>query len=51
MAKDEAKKKKELPTCQICGTHRRVIRKYGLNICGRCLREVAEQIGFKKHGI
>ncbi len=51
MAKDEAKKKREPPTCEICGTHRRVIRKYGLNICGRCFREVAHKIGFRKYGI
>ncbi len=35
--------------CRICGTHIGVIRKYGLNICRRCFREVAEKIGFKKY--
>lgn len=35
--------------CRICGTHDRVIRKYGLYICGRCFREVAPKLGFKKY--
>ncbi len=51
MSKKEAKKKHQKATCQICGTHRRVIRKYGLYICGRCFREYAEKLGFKKMGI
>ncbi len=37
-----------LAICQRCGTTRRHINKYGLNICGRCFREVAAQLGFKK---
>jgi len=36
--------------CERCGTFRGVIRKYGLNICRRCFREVAEKLGFKKYG-
>ncbi|RLF17603.1 MAG: 30S ribosomal protein S14 [Thermoprotei archaeon] len=35
--------------CRICGTHEAIIRKYGLNICRRCFREVATKIGFKKY--
>jgi len=35
--------------CRICGTHEAIIRKYGLNICRRCFREVAPKIGFKKY--
>ncbi len=34
--------------CIRCGTHRAVIRSYGLMICRRCLREVAGELGFKK---
>ncbi|MEM1903602.1 MAG: 30S ribosomal protein S14, partial [Pyrobaculum sp.] len=26
-----------------------VIRKYGINLCRRCFREVAPQLGFKKY--
>lgn len=36
--------------CMICGEHARVIRKYGLNICGRCFREYAKILGFEKYG-
>lgn len=36
--------------CRRCGKRGRgVIRKYGLNICRRCFREVAREIGFKKY--
>ncbi|RLE94953.1 MAG: 30S ribosomal protein S14 [Thermoprotei archaeon] len=35
--------------CRRCGTHEALIRMYGLNLCRRCFREVAEQIGFKKY--
>jgi len=34
--------------CTVCGTNKGLIHKYGLNICRRCFREVAESIGFKK---
>jgi ribosomal protein S14 len=34
--------------CSVCGNNRGLIHKYGLNICRRCFREVAAQIGFKK---
>lgn len=36
--------------CIICGSHDRVIRRYGLNICGRCFREMAKQLGFEVLG-
>lgn len=36
--------------CRICGTSRGLIRKYGLNVCRRCFREVGEKLGFKKLG-
>jgi len=34
--------------CVRCGTHEAIIRIYGLNLCRRCFREVAEDLGFKK---
>ena len=37
-----------LAVCMRCGSTRRHINKYGLNICGRCFREVAKELGFKK---
>jgi len=44
-------KGKEKPTkCRICKTTRGVIKKYGLVICRRCFKEVAEDLGFKKFG-
>jgi len=33
--------------CRFCGNSRGLIRKYGLNTCRRCFREVAEDIGFR----
>lgn len=35
--------------CIRCGTYDGLIRRYGLNICRQCFREVAEQLGFKKY--
>ncbi|MFW9930103.1 MAG: 30S ribosomal protein S14 [Candidatus Thorarchaeota archaeon] len=34
--------------CQRCGTHRALIRRYGIMFCRRCFREVAADIGFRK---
>jgi len=34
--------------CSVCGNNRGLIHKYGLNICRRCFREAASQIGFRK---
>ena len=36
-------------SCKICGTHDRMIRRYRMDICGRCFREVAVKMGFKKY--
>lgn len=44
-----SKKGKGLRKCGRCGTTRGVIRKYGLNICRRCFREIGENIGFEKY--
>lgn len=35
--------------CQRCGTHTAVIRRYELNYCRRCFREIANQLGFQKY--
>jgi small subunit ribosomal protein S14 len=37
-----------LTRCTRCGTTRAHISKYGINICRRCFREVAQEMGFKK---
>ena len=34
--------------CVRCGSMKGVIRKYSLNYCRRCFREVAPQIKFRK---
>ena len=44
------KKGRGMRVCQRCGTSRGLIRKYGLNICRRCFREIAEDLGFRKFG-
>ncbi|MGD8505463.1 MAG: 30S ribosomal protein S14 [Candidatus Bathyarchaeota archaeon] len=36
-------------TCRRCGSSGSVIRRYGLNLCRQCFREVAKQLGFKKY--
>ncbi|MDH5783351.1 MAG: 30S ribosomal protein S14 [Candidatus Bathyarchaeota archaeon] len=35
--------------CRRCGSYGSVIRRYGLNLCRQCFREVAKQLGFKKY--
>ncbi|MBD3353326.1 MAG: 30S ribosomal protein S14 [Candidatus Lokiarchaeota archaeon] len=35
--------------CRRCGTNKAIIRAYGLDLCRRCFREVAEYIGFRKY--
>ncbi len=35
--------------CKRCGSYGSVIRRYGLNICRHCFREVAPELGFKKY--
>ena len=37
-----------LVQCEICGGRRGHLSKYKLNICRRCFREVAKELGFKK---
>lgn len=47
---EERFKGKGTRLCRNCGTARGLIRKYGLFICRRCFREMAESIGFRKFG-
>ncbi len=35
--------------CRRCGRIRGHIRRYGLNLCRQCFREIAKKIGFKKY--
>ncbi len=35
--------------CERCGRFGAHIKKYGLNLCRHCFREIAEEIGFKKY--
>ena len=35
--------------CTRCGRYGAHIKKYGLNLCRHCFREIAEKIGFKKY--
>jgi small subunit ribosomal protein S14 len=45
---EEKYKGRGLRKCGICGTSRGLIRSYGLYVCRRCFREIAEDMGFKK---
>ncbi len=36
--------------CQRCGTHKGLIRRGGMLICRRCMREIYDKVGFKKTG-
>ncbi|MFH1325007.1 MAG: 30S ribosomal protein S14 [Nanoarchaeota archaeon] len=36
-------------SCRLCGNPRAHIGKYGLDLCRRCFRDVAHDIGFKKY--
>jgi small subunit ribosomal protein S14 len=40
---------KSTKLCQRCGNMRGFIQKYGLKLCRKCFREIAEDIGFKKY--
>ncbi|MBW2983692.1 30S ribosomal protein S14 [Candidatus Woesearchaeota archaeon] len=35
--------------CRRCGRIRGHIKKYGLNLCRQCFREIATKLGFKKY--
>jgi len=36
--------------CKNCWRYGAHIRKYGLNLCRQCFRELAPKLGFKKYG-
>lgn len=36
--------------CTRCGRRGAHIRKYGLNICRQCFRDIARELGFRKYG-
>jgi len=46
---DEKFKGKGKRKCRICGGCEGLIRKYGLNICRKCFREIGNDIGFRKY--
>lgn len=47
---EERFKGRNLRRCRICGGARGLVRSYGLQMCRRCFRENAKNIGFKKYG-
>tara|TARA_Y100000310_G_scaffold310852_1_gene356557 strand:+ start:10409 stop:10639 length:231 start_codon:yes stop_codon:yes gene_type:complete len=48
-APKERKTGRNLIICVRCGRRRGIIRKYSLNTCRQCFREIALNIGFKKY--
>ncbi len=44
-----AQKGKNIRRCKRCGSTKGLIRKYGLYICRRCFREIANELGFFKY--
>ncbi|MFH1779972.1 MAG: 30S ribosomal protein S14 [Candidatus Micrarchaeota archaeon] len=50
MQKMESKFKKRFNRkCKLCGASKGLIRKYSLQICRKCFREKATEIGFVKY--
>jgi ribosomal protein S14 len=47
---EEKLKGKGTRKCRVCGGARGVIRAHGFQVCRRCFREVARDLGFKKFG-
>ena len=35
--------------CKRCGSYNAMVRSYDINLCRRCFREVAVQLGFQKY--
>jgi len=48
--KEEKMKGRGKRVCRTCGTARGLIRKYKMQICRRCFREVGEHLGFRTYG-
>lgn len=40
---------KNIKHCRLCGNPRGMINKYGLDLCRRCFRLNAKNLGFKKY--
>jgi len=36
--------------CRICSSEKGMIHRFGINVCRRCFKDVAEKLGFKKMG-
>jgi len=60
VAEKKKKKRKGIPyehkfkgknkgKCKICGCTNSVIYSYGLQLCRKCFREMAEDLGFRKY--
>ncbi|HIH21251.1 MAG: 30S ribosomal protein S14 [Candidatus Diapherotrites archaeon] len=35
--------------CKICHNNKGMIHRYGINVCRRCFKDIAEKLGFKKY--
>ncbi|MHA1371367.1 MAG: 30S ribosomal protein S14 [Promethearchaeota archaeon] len=46
---DKRRKRTQRLRCIRCKSFRAIIRSYGLNICRRCFREVANDLNFRKY--
>ncbi|MGW8288672.1 MAG: 30S ribosomal protein S14 [Candidatus Bathyarchaeia archaeon] len=53
MVKQQSKKEHESGKgsrpCRRCGSYGSLIRRYDLNLCRQCFREVANDLGFRKY--
>ncbi len=50
MRNEEKFKGKGTRKCRLCGGSRGLIRAHHLQLCRRCFREAAPELGFKKYG-
>jgi ribosomal protein S14 len=48
-SKSERKFGKGSRPCRRCGSYGSVIRRYDLDLCRQCFREIAEELGFRKY--
>jgi len=46
--KQKRKNKNPIVHCKICGNENSIIKKYDLNVCRRCFKDIAKKIGFEK---
>lgn len=46
--KRNLREEKKLRVCKICKGTPGLIRKYKLNVCWRCFKEMAPKLGFRK---